>query len=244
MTDFTPADQRKPADSPTKDEDGGGGTPNPASEADDKTVVLEYDGRKFTKPELVKKLAHADNFIDTLKQESTEQRKLLESVNETLKKQVSAAELLKQLKENGVVQPPPVDGSPKPITSQDVADTVLAQLAQQKAEEQRNANWEHVTSELFKRFGEATNERVREVAKEAGFSLEEAAEFAKSKPKAFLRLFPEKASPSSPFPKEGARNTQSFQAGLKPPSSGYTKASSTKDKVQAYLNRLQELSEG
>ncbi len=247
MTNFNSGDPGSSAAAGTTNFQQPGGTPNTNSGPEDTTVILDVNGRNFTKSDLVKKITNADNHIETLTHESAEQRKLLGELNETLKKQVTAAELLKQIKEGKAETPNPDAAKPNSeaapqISADDIAKQVMSKLQEERDAEARKQNWDTVTAALTQAFGDATNQKVAEAAAEAGLSLEEAAELAKSKPKAFLKLFPDltsKAKPSA-LPSSGKVNTQSFQANQKGPS-GFAKAASTKASVEIYLNRLKEL---
>jgi hypothetical protein len=95
-----------------------------------------------------------------------------------------------------------------------------------------------VTSELTKRFGNSVNEKVKEVAKENDFTVEEAVEFAKSRPKAFLKLFPD-AKPAPATPSQSRTfNTQAHQAQEAPSSSGFWETRDSRSKVSLYEQAL------
>lgn len=223
-----------------------GAAPAANSGPEDTTVVLELNGRKFTKADLIKKIGSADTHIETLKGELAEQRKILGEVNESLKKQVTTAELLKQIKDQQAApaaDPNAAKPAPQSVpTSDDITKQVMDKIEQGRNAAQRDQNWNEVTSALTQAFGDATNQKVSEAAADAGLSLEEAAELARSKPKAFLKLFPDLSSKAKPsaLPSSGKVNTQSFQAQQKGPP-GFSKATSTKQSVEIYLNRLKEL---
>lgn len=207
----------------------------------DNAVVLELNGRKFTREDLIRKLTSADEFIETLKKERQEDRALLEQVNAKLSESVNAAELLNKLKQ-GEVQPETQAQQPAPVDPDAITAAVLSKLTEKQVQQQRDANWDNVTSQLTSIYGDKTNVKVAEVAKENNLTLAEAAELARNKPNLFLKLFPElSAKPKSGGLLDGSRNTQSFVKQPKGPS-GFTAARTTKDSVSVYLKRLQELS--
>lgn len=225
-----------------------------AGAPDDKTVVFEHGGRKFTAADLAKKIDSADGFIDTLKQESAQTRALLEKANEALGKTVGAAELLAQLRATGalpaVAAPAAVAAAAvaepaKAVTAEEVAALVLKQQSATAQATQADANWQTVTTTLTTAFGTKTDGIVAKRAAENGLTLEAAAALAKSAPKAFLALFPElkAAPPASPLTRSSV-NSQAFAADVSAAtakSSGYATAKGQKAQTATYLNRLTEL---
>lgn len=225
--------------------------PNGNTNEQDNAVVFEFEGRKFTHADLVKKLKSADDFIETLKQERQQDRALLEQVNQKLSEQVNAQELLKQIKESGntgategqVQKEIDKQAAANPEVSADaIAAKVLAQLESKRELDKHAQNWEDVTSKLTAVFGDKTNAKVAEVAKENNLTLQEAADIARKNPTLFLKLFPEMSTkPIKGALFEGSRNTQSFVKQPNKPS-GFSSAKNTREQVNVYLNRLNELS--
>lgn len=238
MTDFRAGDPGVDSTKQTSFVDPGVVQPA-GSDTDDKTVVLEFGGRPFTKADLVKKLTHAETFIESLKTEATEQRKLLAEVNETLKTRLGAAEVLSQLKQTPAAPTEPA--APSAADPQAIANQVMTAIRQGEAKTQRDANFANVKKTLTLTFGDAVNQKVSQVAAEAGLTLDEAVELAHSKPAVFLRLFPEAKVKSSALPDADRRNSLSFKEQNRGPS-GYTKTRSTKDQTQIYLDRLKAMS--
>lgn len=211
----------------------------------DHPIVLEFNGRKFTKEDLINKLSHADQHISRLTSETAEHRQLLAEVNETLKKQVSAAELLAQIKEG---QLPPSQETrvepvqPKGVSAEDVTAQVLRKLAEGDMAKQRDINWKEATSTLTQAYGDSVNAKVAQAAADAGISVEQAAELARTSPKVFLKLFPDLSTRARPsgLPTSGQVNTQSLQSQPRV-NSGFMKANTTKQATEIYLQRLREL---
>lgn len=246
MTDFMsggdPANPVIPSNEPTSFKSDGA-LPTAAQIADDNTVVFEHGGRKFTRADLVKKLDHSETHIQRLTAERVEGRKLLDEVNVTLGKQVNAAELLRQIKEGAVIQPQAQEPAvvAQLVTADTVAAQVVAKLQQDQLTQQRDSNFKEVQAVLTNTFGDSVNKRVQDAAVESGITVAEAIEMARSKPKVFLKLFPElttKVQPSAVS--RGTVNTQSFQEAPSGPS-GYTKATSDKAINTIYQARLKAL---
>lgn len=227
-----------------------GGNEGAGEGAGDQTVVLELGGRKFTKADLEKKIVHADQHIDKLTAELHEQRELLKRLEPVLAKQVSAAEVLAKLQQNGVKKEDEVPSNEPPgeqpaqpagVNPEDIASKVLQHIEAGQQAKQQEENWRQVTSALTAMYGEAVNSKVKEVCDALEMTPAEAVQMAKTRPKAFLKLFDAGAKqPVGSNIGKGALNAASFKADQKKPS-GYVGARSTKDQVSAYLQRLEAL---
>ena len=192
--------------------------PAAAPAADDTSVLLEHNGRTFTKQDLIKKLESADTFIETLKAERQQDRQLLEQAASKLQETLSAAELLNQVK---AANQPTGEAAAPAINQEEIVARVREQLTQEKVVEKQEQNWNDVTAKL-------------------------AEALARSKPPLFLKLFPElaanKAKPSalhSSTSKSSFVATETAQPAAK---TGFSAAKNTKDSVSIYLQRLNELS--
>ena len=216
---------------------------------EDKTVVFEHNGRKFTKADLTRKLDSADGFIEQLKAEGAQNREALAQANAALKEGINAVTLLKEIKQNGQQgQQGQQSGSeqqqqPPALTVDEIVTAVRKADVAATTEAQRKANWAEVTGTLTKAFGTAVDQKVAQVAADKGLTLEQAVEMARATPKVFLALFPDlsKQPGASPMPASGKVNSQAFNQSVKRESSGYTKASNTKDLVAIYQQRLNEV---
>lgn len=218
------------------------GVVQPSPNPEDNAVVLEYEGRPLTKTELLKKLSSADKHIEQLVQERKEDRRLLEEVNASLKKQVDVGELLKQMQTGGghPASTPAASPSNPPVDANTVVAQVRSQLAAEAQAAQEQANWDEVTTKLTQAFGDATNTKVAQMAKDAGMPLEEAVDMARKRPKAFLKMFPDLTPKAQPSALPGSKfNAQSFQ---KPAvTSGFHKAANTKASIAIYQEKLKAL---
>lgn len=162
----------------------------PTETAPDNSATIEYKGRKLSKEDVLKKLENADQFIETLKSERAEDRKLIEQVNEQLKKQVDVAELLKTLKTQPANEAAPVSEQAPAVDPDKIVGDVMSKLDAAAKLKQRAENWTSVTSRLTQAFGDKVNEKVAEVAAKNDMTVDEMAEMIKAKPKLALNLFP------------------------------------------------------
>lgn len=220
-----------------------GGTSQDQGAADN-TVVLELGGRKFTKADLVTKITSADEHIARLTTERQEDRALLAQVNDKLGKMVGSEEVLRAIREGK--QPDPVkpnQDSAKVPTVAEVAEAVKAGLKAEQTAAQQEANWASVTTTLTGVFGDKVDAKVKEVAAEVGMTHKEAVEMARTRPQAFLRLFPDlkAAKPVTPAILPGNVNSQAHLSKVKSSASGFAKAGSERERTTIYLDRLRQL---
>lgn len=212
---------------------------------------FEYNGKVLSKEDVLKKLEHADSFIEQLKQEREQDRAWREQVEAKLAnagKVDSVLEALqgkaKEPKESSEVNPstaPSLD--PNELAAQ-IQKQVLEGLSQTKLEETRTNNWKTVTKTLTESYGEQVNAKVQEIAAAHDLSLEEAKELAHSRPKVFLNLFGIQGSKAEAGVAGSRYNTTRQVIQPKPKSNAgadWAKASKTSDQVSAYQARLQEL---
>lgn len=220
-----------------------GGANNDGQSAEDTAVILEIGGRKYTKTDLEKKILNADAHIERLTKERADDRKLLEEVRDSMKSQVDLKEVLSQIKSGQQPAPKvePKTAEQAPVDVEAIAASVMGRVEQAAALKQQEANWNEVTATLTKHYGTATQATVEAVAAEAGYTLDEAAQLARTKPKAFLKLFPDltvKAKPSM-LPTGNVRGL-TFDKPKDGPT-GYLKATTTKDQIRIYQEKLAKL---
>jgi hypothetical protein len=222
-----PAEEAKPtsdASNPPSD------TPSPA----DQQAFLEYNGRKLSVQDVLTKLQHADQFIETLKSEREQDRKTLAELQEKVNKAVGVQEVLEAVNQNQNqnTQAPQVPQTPVDESAivERAAALLQERVAKASAEAKRQDNWKLATTELSKQYGDKVNEAVAEAAAKHGMSVEQAAELAKTSPSAFLALFP-KSKPEVTIP--GRRvNTQAVnQPADDLQVSEFFKSTSIKDRV-------------
>lgn len=200
-------------------------------------IVFEHNGRKYTKDDLAKKLEHGDGFIEQLKQERAEDRKLLNEVSDKLKQQVDLKELLEHVKGGETVEykEPPV------FDKDSVVSDVLEKLSRKEESKNEQTNWENVTQTLTGKYGEHVNREVGRVAKENGLSLQEAASLARTKPKLFLSLFGNSVEEKKSTILSGS-NSESVSASTKEQPSSLVGARTDKERIKVYMDRLNQLS--
>lgn len=200
-------------------------------------VVFEHNGRKYTNSDLAKKLEHSDEFIEQLKRERAEDRGLLDEVKDQLKQQVDMKELMDYVKENQGGG----KGSPVPVDKDGIVSDVLSKLSAQDKQRKEDQNWLDVTKQLSARFGDQTNKEVSKVAGENELSLQEAASLARRKPKVFLSLFGKEQGSTATKVLSG-QNSQAVGAGVVKEQPSYMKATTDKERIKLYLDRLNQVS--
>lgn len=250
--DFSAGDPGKvPGNDPTKFvPDGGQG--NGGAGAEDQTVVLEIGDRKFTKADLIKKITNADSHIETLTTELAQQREAISQMSETLKTSLSAADVLKKIQEAGAggsggdeaaraaAAAAEAAAHQPSVKPEDVVNQVLQQLQQGEQAKKEEANWNSVTTTLTSAYGDAdtVNAKVKEVAEENEYTLEELADMARKKPKAFLKLFDLNKRAGTQIGR-GNVNAAAYQQQQRPAqTAGYAKIRNTKERVGAYRQIL------
>ena len=220
-----------PASPEGQDQDPAGGNEHDTANS----VTIEYNGKTLTQEEVLKKLAHADSHIETLTAEREADRGRLSQLEEAVSKATKVEDVLKALQGEGAAP-----AEPEPTNSNDAPDieaTLDELLAKREAARTADENWSNVTKTLAEAFGSKTNEKVAEVAAENDMTLEEAEAFARSKPKAFLKLFGKIGSTTTTPISQGGRNPNAHRDQPASPT-GYMEARTTKDQVDIYRRKL------
>lgn len=222
------------------------GAASPEPNAGDNAVVFEHGGRKFTAADLVKKISHADTFIDDLKNQVKERDELLTKANQALEKQVGALELLQRVTNPAApaaaepaVQAPAASPVAPVIDPDAIANQVMTSIEQAQIKKLQDQNFQKVSVALTQAFGDKVDEAVRNTCTELGLSYDDGVALARRSPDAFLRMFPAVSAPANPGVGHGKGfNSQAFKnAGTKTPS-GYVGARTAKDRTAAYLKLL------
>lgn len=212
---------------------------------DDDKSFIEYNGQVFSKEDVLKKLSHADSHINTLVDERKADRERLDALEASVANASKVGDVLEALKGTPAAPATPAEPADKgaPVDANAIAETVLSQLSEREAVKRSEENWNSVTQSLTKAYGEKVNEKVKLVAIENDMTVEEAAAFARSKPKAFLKLFGNElagSTTSTPLsPGKGARSPSDPNTGPVE-NSGYSQAHSTKDQVAIYQDQLRK----
>jgi predicted ATP-dependent endonuclease of OLD family len=166
--------------------------PNEIDPEKDYTEELVGEGKKFSDFKgLARSKVEADRHINNLEKELAELR-------EDLSARVQVADLVKELQTLRNTQ---TEGNPDPmsnpdntnsaendqITSDDIEKLVTSKLTEREAERQRNSNYESVKNTLTQAWGDSVAAKLKQAANDLGMTPAELDEFAKSRPKAFLR---------------------------------------------------------
>ena len=150
---------------------------------DDQGARLKELEQKFAVTQ--KRVDDSQTYIQQLKAER-------DAALETAAKARKIEDVYSALKEEPQ-QRQPQEGQPATFDSEELLNKaearVMAKLQAQSVAQTEEANFKYVASELTKKFGDSVDAMVKEVADDAGLSMEEVAALAKQKPKAFLRMF-------------------------------------------------------
>lgn len=168
---------------------------------------------------LSKRLDDSQDHIKKIHSKLDLQNEVIEKQNKLIEQFLSGAQNLNTTQQEGSGNTSPAIDPSKLL--QDVQEVVSKTLKQEKdaelvrsLQEQKDKNFESVASELTARYGEKVDEVVAEVAKENDMTFKEALEFAKEKPKLFLKLFPQEVR--APAGSRSSVNTSSLRVNTKP----------------------------
>lgn len=210
----------------------------PVAGAADTAVVLEHEGRKYTRTDLLKKIGNADSFIETLKTERAKDRELLEAAAKALEKATSAKEVLQAVTTTAApaAAAPVAQSLDANAIAKQVADQIRGETAADAAKVVQDANFKVAQEALTKHYGKDADAKVRAIAAENDLSFDEAIAMAKSKPKAFNALFLPKTKPAAPTFHGSHGPTPPGPASQ--PGKGYWAADKTRDRVAAFTAAL------
>lgn len=137
--------------------------------------------------ELVKKAAHADQFIDFLKNQLAEKQKDLEELlaeNSSLK----TNKVLDEAKKRAAEPEPTVEDKLPALGAEDIQSLIEKTIAKKTSEEAQKANVKIVDDAVKQKFGEKAQEFVKNKAEELGLSLGELGQLAAKSPAAFFNI--------------------------------------------------------
>ncbi len=183
------------------------GTPSSEAFADLLASIKNEEGKpKYASvEEALKGLAHANQFIDTLKTEKSQ-------IEQELKARQSVAEALEALSAKNTDPAPTNDPVPAGLKEADIEALIQARLAERDRMSQEEANVRTVSDALKSKYGEQVGDVMKEVAGKLGRSVEDLKGLAKADPKLVLGLFESAAPKNSPKPMYGGGlNTLDFQ---------------------------------
>lgn len=84
---------------------------------------------------------------------------------------------------------------------------VLSKIEQRQLEAQFQANFQAVSQELSKVYGNEVDQKVKAIAADNDLTYDEAVALAKSKPKAFLKLFKDVQAPQVASPQQSSKSS-------------------------------------
>lgn len=147
--------------------------------------ISQATGKNLDSPEaVIKKIKSSDEFIETLKAEQAEQRKLIDALLEKTEQSENAKSVLEQLKQNKNKDVPPAQGFDKESASK-IIDELLSSKEKAKLTE---SNIKEFSELARKNFGSDVATKLATKAKEVGMSVDRIKELASESPSAAARL--------------------------------------------------------
>lgn len=162
----------------------------------DQKPTFSYKGRELTEEDVQKKFSNADDHISEIERENREHRetisKLVERVEGLESQGKSMEDLVKRLDErdnagNGESQEQDHTVDVDSITDR-AAEEAFNRMTAREQQKQFEANFNQVSQEVRELYGDKSDEVVKQVGSESGYSFEEMCELAARKPKAFRKL--------------------------------------------------------
>lgn len=212
----------------------------------DDSPLIEYNGRKMTREEVLSKLENADKHISTLEDERKTDRerleKLIETTEKSQKEQEELSEIVKRLQPS---EPKPSEKQESPDydkVAEQAAQLAYNRMTEEQKREQQRQNQESVKATLQERYGDKVDDEVFSITRELGYTDEEAFELAGTRPKAFLKMV---GIDGTQQPNKGANSTHSSTRN--PPESGQNGdqkppkvhgATTSKERLSAWEERV------
>lgn len=183
---------------------------------------------------LQKRLDDSQNFIEQLKRERQEDRRLIEELRS------KPSHSLDEIKD--LITKARTDGTDPTIDPDTLVKTVYERvnqnMSQQEAQKRERANFDEVTQTLTSKFGADVDAKVSEIAQEVGLSLAEVVEMSKKNPKAVYKLLGITEKSTVANASKGSVNT----FGMAPPppakSPSIMAARNEKERVDVFAQRL------
>jgi len=169
-------------------------TNTPAADQQPVVATIEYGGKQLTPEEVVKKLSHQDQFIETLKGEkddvannANQVLNKLEEMQTQLGTQSGLAQLLDQLKP---AAPAPSEPATQQLPStEELTETVRKQLRAEDFAAKQKSNMDSAMQAARAAYGEGFADKVLAMGAEAGYDVDGIDDLAQNHPKAFAKLF-------------------------------------------------------
>lgn len=183
---------------------------------------------------LQKRLDDSQAFIEQLKRERQEDRRLIEELRS------KPSHSLDEIKD--LITKARADGTDPTIDPDTLVKTVYERvnqtMSQQEAQKREKANFDEVTKTLTSRFGADVDAKVSEIAQEVGLSLAEVVEMSKKNPKAVYKLLGITEQSTIANSSRGSVNT----FGMAPPPPAKTpsimSARNERERVDVFAQRL------
>jgi hypothetical protein len=168
----------------------------PAEQAEQSSTLFEYNGRKFDAQEAIKKMEHADKYIDEQKQKERELTERLERLEQELAKSKKLDDALNELKATRQEQPQGANTTqPQGVDAeklkQEVLRAIQAEQQQATVKAKRDANLAQSHELASTKYGQAYMDKLVLEAKQRNLDLtaEDIIDLAASKPATFSELF-------------------------------------------------------
>ena len=178
------------------------------------STLFEYAGRSFTAEDAIKKMEHADKFIEEKRQREKELEDRLAAMEAELAKAKKLDDALAELKnsrqesqQGGNTNQPSVSVDPEKL-KQEVLKAIQAEQQQQTAKAQREANLQKAHEAATSKYGAAYMDKLVAEAQQRSLDLsaEDIIDLASRKPATFSELFGlHKQSKPSAAPVSGQR---------------------------------------
>lgn len=183
--------------------------------------------------------SHGQNHIQTLESERSTDRDRITVLESQLEQSKKIEEVLERI-QNGQTNTDNQTGLNVDDIVNKAKEAVNADLAASRTLETQAANWADVTSKLVAKYGDKTDDTVKQMCTDNEMTWEEAVGLAQSKPKAFLRLLGVGETKVNNTPTTGGSNTASLLSTNKAPEvKNIMELRSGKDRADYFLERLQ-----
>lgn len=178
------------------------------------STLFEYNGRKFDAQEAIKKMEHADSYIEQQKQKERELQERLDRMEQELAKAKKLDDALNELKATRQEQPQGVNTTqPQGVDAEKLKQEVMKaiQAEQQQATEKakREANLAQSHQLASTKYGQAYMDKLVQEAQQRNLDLsaQDIINLAASKPATFSELFGLKNQPKPQAAPMGGQRT-------------------------------------
>lgn len=211
-----------------------------------KMIKNENGEQKYDSiPKALDGLAHAQSYIPQLKSALQQKEAELEALKQKLEGTASVEEIVSRLtaKQQESVEVKDATPAQEPKASLDetaVLDLFKQYSAQTEAQRLAESNLTQVSQSLMSKFGEKTQEAIKQKATELGISLAEIKELSMKSPKLVLSMFG--TSPQAPSPTTNSIKTTLTtpeQPALERPKKSLLAGATSKEQA-AYMEQIRQ----